>query len=248
MLNPIFRSPRTLTFGLLLAVLSVTFALPASAQYGRSPRSNEIRLRVGLFEPDGSSEYWQFGEAGDPNATVFTGEPSDFEDVSFGIEYVRYLGPRLGFVLGAGAWEGEEDQAYLFFEDQFGGDITHTTTVEVGTITAGFVFNLLDRNRRIVPYLGAGGGFYVWTLTEAGDFIDFGAFPPEVFTTIFEDEGETFGWYWQAGVRIGVTRNWSFLAEYREHDADDDLSGDFEGFGELDLSGEELSGGFVWTF
>lgn len=251
----IFRSPdqrsrrSVLSLSLVFAVVFVTFALPATAQYGRgSSRANEIRVRIGLFEPEGSSEYWQFGEAGDPLATVFTGQPSDFEDVSFGVDYVRHLSPRLAFTLGGSAWEGNEDQAYLFFEDQFGDDIVHNTNLEIGTLTAGFLFHLFDRNRRIVPYVGAGGGFYVWTLTEEGDFIDFNAVPPEIFTTRFEDDGQTFGWYWNAGVRIGITRNWSFLAEYRKHDASDSLSGDFEGFGDIDLSGKETSGGFVWTF
>jgi len=234
---------------LAIFLLLLLVALPALAQYGRSAsRDNEVRIRIGLFEPDGNSEYWQFGEAADPGSTVFTGDASDFEDVIVGVEYVRYLGPRLGFVLGASGWEGQEDQAYLFFEDQFGDDIVHRTSVEVGALTAGFVFNLIDRNRRIVPYVGIGAGFYIWSLDETGDFIDFGAFPLEVFSTRFEDEGEAFGWYWNAGLRVGITRNWSFFGEYRQHDADDDLSGDFEGFGNLDLSGDETSAGFVWTF
>lgn len=246
MSNKIFR--HTLRPAVVF-VLLLTVALPALAQYGRGPsRANEFRFRFGLFEPDGDSEYWQFGEVNAPGATVFTGDASDFEDLIGGIEYVRYMGPRLGFVLGLSGWEGQEDQAYLFFEDQFGGDIVHTTTVDVSALTAGFLFNLGNRNNRIVPYLGAGAGFYIWNLEEAGDFIDFGVFPLEIFTTRFEDDGEAFGWYWNAGVRIGITRNWSFLAEYRQHDADDSLSGDFEGFGDLDLSGTEMSGGFAWTF
>lgn len=255
--NRIFQS--TLRYGthrhgtfkhLLIFALLLVLALPALAQYGRSTtsRDNEIRIRVGLFEPDGDSEYWQFGEVSNPSSTVFTGTPGDFEDVVLGVEYVRYWGPRLGFTLGASGWEGREDQAYLFFEDQFGGDIVHETRVEVGTLTAGFLFNLFDRNRRIVPFVGIGGGLYIWNLEEAGDFIDFGVVPLEVFSTRFEDDGETFGWYWNAGLRVGITRNWSFFGEFRQHDADDDLAGDFEGFGDLDLSGEEITGGFVWTF
>jgi len=234
---------------LLLFVLLLTVALPALAQYGRGPsRANELRIRFGLFKPAGDSEYWQFGEAGNPGATVFTGDASDFEDVVVGAEYVRYLGPRLGFALGVSGWEGAEDQAYLFFEDQFGGDIVHTTTVDIGAFTAGFVYSLGNRNNRIAPYLGAGVGLYVWSLEEAGDFVDFNAFPLEIFTTRFKDEGEAFGWYWNAGIRVGITRNWSFLAEYRKHDADDTLSGDFEGFGKIDLSGTETTGGFAWSF
>jgi opacity protein-like surface antigen len=244
--NSVFRSSlrHLLIFSVLLLV-----ALPALAQYGRRPsRANEIRVRFGLFQPDGNSEYWQFGELGDPASTVFTGEPSDFEDLIVGAEFVRYLGSRLGFVLGASGWTGEQDQAYLFFEDQFGDDIVHRTRVEVGAVTAGLVLNLVDRNRRLVPYVGAGGGFYIWNLEETGDFVDFGAVPLEIFSTRFTDDGETFGWYWNAGLRVGITRNWSFYGEYRKHDAKDSLSGDFEGFGDLDLSGNETSGGFVWTF
>lgn len=229
------------------ALLALLVALPALAQYGRAPsRNNEIRIRAGVFTPDGDSEYWQFGEPGAPELTVFTGDADDFEDVVLGVEYIRYFSDRFGFVLGASGYEAEEQQAFLFFEDQFGGDIVHTTTLEVGTFTAGFVFHLLSRDRRLVPYVGAGGGVYSWNLEEAGDFIDFSNL--EIFFDRFEDDGEAFGWYWHAGLRVGLTRSWSFFGELRQHDAEDDLGGDFEGLGDLDLSGEEITGGFVWTF
>lgn len=239
----------TKTFKILgILALLAAVAAPAAAQRRPYLAENSIRFRLGLFEPDGNSEYWKFGELGDPDIPVFTGGPDDFDDLLGGIDYIRWLGPRTGLMLSGSGWSGEANQAYLFFEDQFGGDIVHQTTLDVGSVTAGIVFNLLPRDRRLVPYVGIGGGLYAWDLEEFGDFIDFSVTPLEVFRGRFTDDGVTVGWYWQAGVRVGLSRAWSFFGELREHSAEDSLSGDFSGFGDLDLSGREITGGFSWDF
>lgn len=232
--------------GLLVLLLAV--AAPALAQRHPGYTDNSIRLRFGLFEPDGDSDYWKFGELDDPNVPVFTGSADDFDDLLAGVEYIRYIGPRTGVMFSVSGYGSEQSQAYVFFEDQFGGDIVHRTRLDIGSLTAGILFNLLPRHRRLVPYVGVGGGFYAWELEESGDFIDFNTTPLSIFRGRFTDDGATLGWYWQAGLRVGLSRAWSFFGEIRGHEADDNLSGDFAGFGQLDLSGREISGGFWWDF
>jgi hypothetical protein len=45
-----------------------------------------------------------------------------------------------------------------------------------------------------------------------------------------------------------VGPSFAVFAEGRWHNAEDELSDDFEDFGDLDLSGRELTGGISWTF
>lgn len=229
--------------GLAAAGLVLAASAAEAQTYRRYGGDNSLRFRVGMLTPDGESAYWL------DNETVFTGEADDFEDIVVGGDFRFGIGERLGVMVSGDLWEGQEDQAYLDFEDSAGGDIFHTTTVDVGSLTAGLVFNLLPRDARLIPYVGAGGGFYFWTLTEEGDFIDFDdPLGPVIFTDLFEDEGEAIGWYGLVGLEVPVGPQWGLFAEGRWRSVEDELGGDFAGFGDLDLSGRELYLGASWRF
>lgn len=235
---------RDTTWMAMAAVGLVLAASAAEAQtYRRYGGDNELRFRVGLLTPAGESDYWR------ENAQVFTGEAEDFEDIALGADFRFGLGDRLGLIVSGDLFEGEEAQAYLDFVDARGADIFHTTTLDVSSLTAGLVFNILPRGSRIVPYVGAGGGFYFWTLTEEGDFIDFGdPAGPTIFNALFEDDGEALGWYALAGIDVPLGVRWSLFAEGRWHNVEDTLAGDFAGFGDLDLSGRQITLGASWRF
>jgi opacity protein-like surface antigen len=147
------------------------------------------------------------------------------------------------------AYGAEEDLAYRDFGDERDRDIFHTTTLDIASLTAGLTFNLTGRGAAVVPYLGVGGGVYFWNLEESGDFIDFGD-PDDlvIFTGTFDESGEALGWYWLAGVEVPLGAQWAFFAEGRWHQVEDELAGDFAGFGDLDLSGRQINGGFSWRF
>jgi opacity protein-like surface antigen len=229
-------------------LLIITLAAPASANqasrssHGHWGEEQALRIDLGLFEPRGESTYW------DEKAIDFTGDPEDFEDISVAIQYVRFLGPRLGLMVGGSFFDGGEDQEYLFFEDELGFPIRHRTDLEISSLTLGLLLHLARRDATIVPYVGIGGGIYFWRLTEVGDFIDFSTPRLDIFYDFFEDEGETLGYYYQAGLEVPVARNWSVYGEARWQRADDDLGGDFEGLGELDLSGRTITAGISWSF
>lgn len=224
-----------------LALAGVT----AEAQYyrGGGGSDNAFRFRAGIFTPEGESDYWT------ENELVFGSDADDFEDIALGADFRFALGSRLGLIVSGDLYEAEDDLAYLDFTDERGADIFHTTTLDVSALTAGLVFNLTPPDAAIVPYLGAGGGFYLWNLTEDGDFIDFAdPLGPSIFTTRFEDEGEALGWYLLAGIEVPVGARWSLFAEGRWHTVEDELSGDFAGLGDLDLSGRQITGGASWRF
>lgn len=229
---------------LALILLILVAAAPAAAQRrGRhDPPDHALRLRLGLFVPDGSSEYFE------DKALDFTGDAEDLEDLSFGLDYRLEVTPRFSLLFSGNLFEGQNDQHYLDFTDELGNEVEHTTTLEIASLTAGAVVHFAGPEAVVRPYVGAGGGLYTYRLEEAGEFIDFNPPPPEIFDGIFEEQGETFGYYWLAGLEVPVSRNFALFAEGRWHNADADFEDDFEDLGNLDLSGRDLSAGVTWRF
>jgi opacity protein-like surface antigen len=233
----------------LLVVMSLCFVTqPALAQYQSRPYTgpqvpaNHLRFTLGYFSPSGDSAYWQDKELD------FTGSPNDFEDVSVGLDYVRRLTERLGLLVSVNTWEGDARQAYRDYVDEFGADITHTTTVSTTSLEVGLLYSFTSRQSPVIPYVGGTAGYYAWELQEAGDFIDFGLFPPEIFSDSFTSDGDTFGWAGIFGLEIPFSHRWSMILEGRWQDAESELEGDFQGFGTLDLSGANFRIGAAWGF
>ncbi|MEA2600012.1 MAG: hypothetical protein QOF89_1004 [Acidobacteriota bacterium] len=241
-------SKTTRVFLALSGLLAVT-ALPAAAQHHRyssrrySPeRDGEFRIHVGSFRPDGKSDYFS-GIRQD-----FTGaEPNDFEDANFGLDYLMPLSGRLSLMFSGSVYQGNTTNAYRDFADNFGNRIRHDTTLDIASVTAGLVLHLTGPDTAIQPYIGAGGGAYPWRLKESGDFIDFGPASHPVFSADLKSDGTAFGYYFLGGIEAPISRRVSLFAEGRWTRVDDDLQGDFEGFGKLDLSGREIAAGLSWS-
>lgn len=241
----------TLSIFALVGALLVA-AVPSEAQRPYRPydEPNQLRLRIGVFEPDGESDYW------DSKELDFTGDAADFEDLIGGADYLRQVGDHWQAVFSFSGYTGETDQEYLDFVEANSIPIVHTTTLDVAIFSAGLNYQFGGPNSRFRPYVGGGVGAYVWELTEDGDFIDFGTQNLEIFTDTFLDDGAAGGYYFTAGLDIGLTQALDLFAEGRWHNADDELEGDFDGacaaFGsrncELDLSGTELTVGLAWRF
>jgi outer membrane protein W len=217
-------------------------ALPAAAQGGWYGADQNFRLRLGGFQPEGDSEYWHHKEA------AFTGEASDLEDLSFGVDYRVDLAPHFGIQFSSSTYEGDTVQEYRDFVDSDGFGIRHNTRLEVSSATLGAVILLGGPNAPVRPYLGAGGGAYFWRLTEDGEFVDFTPPPPVIFGATLESEGTAFGYYAQAGLEVPLGRQWGLFVDGRWQQVEDDLDDDFAGFGKLDLSGIDVGAGISWRF
>jgi opacity protein-like surface antigen len=223
-----------------IAVAAVALATPATAQQYYAPE-NGMRFRGGIFSPNAEGDYW------DEKFFGFTGSPDDFEDFTIGVEYIRTLNPFVDLVVGGSYYEALEDQAYRDFEDSDGLSIVHTTAVENSNFEVGVRFRLAPLHSPVIPYVGGGGSVVMWRLTEHGDFIDFT--PPEtIFFDDFQDDGVALGYFLMAGIEVPVGPYFGIFAEGRWRDASDELSGEFENFGDLDLSGTEITGGVIWRF
>lgn len=224
---------------LILAAV-VLLAVPAGAQF--RDWNHELRVRSGLFAPEGGPDYWEEKEQD------FTGDVDDLEDGYFGVDYRYAFNPVMGLMVSVDGYESSDYTEYLDFEDQAGFGIEHLQTFEVSSVTAGFVLRLGSPRSPVVPYIGAGGGFYTWRLEESGEFIDFDSNSLEIFEGTFYDEGTAPGWYAVAGLDVSFGSGFSFFAEARKTEASDELGDDFEGFGDLDLSGLQVGGGIGWKF
>ena len=231
---------KTLRNPLVIAALAALVALPAVAQRGPYGGDGTFRVRFGEFTPRGENDYWI------DTRNDFTGDEDDFADDLLGVDYLHPLGPRMSLLVGISAWESDFAQQYDDFVDPNGLGIFHTTSFELTALEAGLVWNLLDRGASISPYVGVGAGYYDWTLTEDGEFIDFGDL--SIFDARFTDSGDSFGWFWLAGIEIPIGSTASVFAESRWNDVDDNLTGDFEGLGTLDLSGHSITFGIGWGF
>lgn len=221
-------------------------AVPAFAQrggHGRyyAGREDAFRIHLGDFRPDGDSDYWRDKEAD------FTGSIDDFENASFGLDYLLPLGDRLSLVFSGSIFEGDSTNSYRGFVDNFGDRIRHDTTLQIASGTVGLQLYLTGPAAAVQPYVGVGAGAYPWQLEESGDFIDFGTASRTIFSATLKSDGVAFGYYGLAGLEAPITRRVSIFAEGRWTQVEDDLSGDFEGFGKIDLSGREFAAGLSWS-
>jgi opacity protein-like surface antigen len=210
--------------------------------YSSGYSSGSLRLKIGMLEPDGESEFW------DTQFQDFTGAVSDLDDIVLGVDYLWPLGRSTSLAFGVSFWEGETTQAYRDYTDSIGSSIRHTTTLQATDVTVALIYRFGHRDSTLAPYIGAGGGFVWWRLEETGDFIDFASSELPIVFAHYQAEGTTSEVFAVAGLEMALTPSWSFLVEGRWRRADDELGDDYGGFGEIDLSGTELTAGFALRF
>jgi hypothetical protein len=233
---------RSTTLAVIVATIILAgFSFDASAQGNWQPGDfGAVRGYLGVFSPQGDSEYWN------DTFDVFTGSPSSFEDVVFGVDYLWRTSRRSGLLFGTSFYSGATTQAYLDWVDGDGNDISHTTTLNLTDLTAAYIWRFGAHGAR--PYIGGGGGLLWWGLREEGYFIDF-ADPdlPVVFAS-YDAGGTTWELFALAGLDVPLGYRWSFFIEGRYRWSEAELDDDFSGFGTIDLSGLQLVGGLSWNF
>ncbi len=226
---------------ILIATLFLLNIATAEAQWMRHYEpSSQLRFRFGLFEPNGDSDGWDTVFEG------FTGQPSDLQDFVWGADFLWLTGRHTGILFGASAYRGKTTSAYEDWQAADGGEIRHTTSLEISDLTAAFVYRF--SNGPVRPYVGLGGGIVWYTLADEGEFIDFGSPDLPVIWAWYGARDTTFEVFGLAGLDIPLSHNWSFIVEARYRWAEDTLSEDFAGFGELDLSGYKISVGIGISF
>jgi hypothetical protein len=224
-----------------------------NATNGQWLEQGQFRLRLGMFEPRGSSSFW------DENFSVFDGSTSDFRDLTYGMDLLWSVNPYSSVMVSLSNYEGSTNQFYRPLSDgsvpttDLGYPLTsvgHTSRLNITPLTVGFVFYPAGRRAPVIPYLGVGGGLYFWRWSEFGDYCDGSVDPCAEFSDRYQSDGVTGGVFLVGGLDIPVRPTWSLFVEGRLHRSTTSVSTDvaLNGADKLDLSGTEYTAGFAWKF
>ncbi len=198
---------------------------------------------------------WLSGRAGsdwyDFVTDQLTLERKNFNGPGVGTDVGITLHPRMDLMVGFDYSQTSTPSEYRRFVDNNRLPIEQTTELRGATLSGGLKFALTERGRdvgrlawvprKLVPYVGAGGGAMWFKVRQFGDFVDY------VDLSVFTDAFESSGWAPTAhvfgGVDIRVLRRGYVTFDARYTWAKGDLGADWIDFDPIDLSGLRLSAG-----
>jgi opacity protein-like surface antigen len=229
-----------------VGLLALTTA-SAQAQVVQVSRSGDSRHAIGfnfgyffVTSVDGRA-------SGTPDDTILANlddlafEVNDFNNVTFGGEYLFAINDYLEAGVGAGYYQKTVNSVYANFVNTNGSEIEQDLKLRIVPVTATIRFLPVGRTAPVQPYVGAGIGFFNWRYSEIGDFVDF-----DNNNTVFSNRSDPFiadgtavGPVLLAGVRFPVGDALTFGGEVRWQKATGDTGGLNAGFlGEkIDLGG-----------
>ncbi len=209
-----------------------------------------LGFRIGRLFPKADSELF------DMVTSELTLDKSDFQSVDFGIDGGANLHERIDLIFSLDYSKRTLDSEFRDYVDEFDLPITQTTTFQQLPLTAGIKFLLIPRGRqvgrfsfipsRVVPFVGAGGGYLWYRFRQVGDFVDFETY--EIFSAHLESNGWTPTVYAGGGADINLVKNLYLTMDLRYFWAEERLKRDFVGFDELDLAGLRVTAGLQWHF
>ena len=215
----------------------------------RAPRI-QLGFRVGYAGATAGSEIFDFSRE------ELTLEKGDFSGGLFGAEVAYRASERLDLAL---AFSNSSTRTRSEFRDWIGEDdlpIEQETTFirRPFTVSARYFFS--DRGRavsrfawipnRMTPYLGGGVGVMWYEFTQDGDFVDFQDLA--IFTTRFNSDGTSLMGHVLGGLELSVSPRIVANLEGRYEFASAEMSQDFVGFDDIDLSGFQVSVGLGLRF
>jgi len=231
------------------AAILLLGARPARAQAVDPLGHSHLSMYMGVFEPQGDSDLWDFNEE------FTTQDVVDFDDFIGGISFGVPLGRFADMDFGTSFYDGHADVVYRDIFTVDGDKIHQEHRLQLMPFEVSFKLFLIPRVSSgghlypLVPYLGGGGGILLWRYREEGLFVDDIEDPFFVFADDRETRGVTPTLHALAGMEIQFTPAAVMFFEGRYHWAEDDLGSDFDSaFDDFDLSGFSLTAGFTWRF
>ena len=111
-------------------------------------------------------------------------------------------------------------------------------------ITATVRFLPIGRGSAVQPYVGGGVGFFNWSYSEDGEFVDFS--DGTVFVETYKADGTAVGPVVLGGIRFGIGDAFTTGFEYRWRKAEGDIDRVESGLtgDKIDLGGSLIT----WTF
>ena len=234
-----------------------------------APRVGAAQSPVGQQEPNRRPDFlfgqprgslglhgsWVFARSGsdlfDFVTRQLTLDKSDFSGPGIGADTTVNFLPRLAAQFGFEWSRKTTGSEYRAFTDNNSLPINQDTTLKVVHLTAGVRYALANPGidvsrfawvpRRVVPYVGAGGGAVYYDFLQRGDFVDFQDL--SVFPDVFQSKGWAPSAHAFGGVDIKLYRALFATMEGRYWYAHAKLGSDFVGFDPIDLSGFRISAG-----
>lgn len=225
---------KVLVSATLAAALLAVAAHPASAQSislnlgGFVPRAEDARVTDDVLYENLNFLYFNI---------------RDFKGATFGGEFLFPVGGNLEAGFGLNYYQRTVPSVYADLVDEDGSEIEQDLKLRIVPVTMLVRFMPLGRRSSFQPYIGAGIGLLAWRYSENGEFVDYSDY--SIFRDKFTASGTVVAPLVVGGLRIPLTRSFSFGGEIRYQKANVDIGSDFYG-DRLDLGG--VSGLATFTF
>jgi len=257
------RTRSTLAALFSVAILVAGTPATASAQDEGPPPAPSRSPDFYFEKPLGSIGVrgnWVFARGGSDIFSFLTSQltldKGDFRARGFAADLAIALTPRVDVVGGFELARSSSRSEYRDFVDNDRLPIEQTTSLSTVNLTGTLRYALVPRGeavgrlawvpRRVVPYVGAGGGACWYELSQTGDFVDF------VDLSVFSDSFDSRGWspsaHGVAGIDLQLHRRLFATVEARYVRSSATLGTDFIDFEPIDLSGLRTSAGINFRF
>jgi outer membrane protein W len=231
----------TIAFG---ASFTLGLAAPAHAQSGNGYLFHEpegrLTIRAGYDHANAGSDVFA------QSISTLTINKADFSGLTLGAEGSIVLNSRLDLSVDVGFSHAGKASEFRNFIDNNNLPIEQTTSFDRVPLTANLRYYLTEPGRsvgklawipnKIVPWIGAGGGFMWYRFRQQGDFVDFSN--NNVFTATLESSDWVGMAQGMAGADISLSPRVALRADARYVYAKAQLNASsFSGFDRIDLSG-----------
>ncbi len=241
--------------------VAITSPVPALAVHRHHPGGDsEVSFSLSYVEPRGRSELWR------RNEKDLTLSPQDLDEAALGARIGSVINNYVVFDVGVSYTDARETSRYRNFSAApFGDPIKQKVRFRTLPVTFTLRFLPFGRYReagagrtiqKVSPYIGFGAGAVLWKYREAGEYVDRTTLA--IVSDRFRSRGIAPEIHGVLGVDVALNRNLSLYVEGLVSRARDDLSGDFErkadlsrdfdGFDDLDLSSDAVTAGLRLRF
>jgi len=201
--------------------------------------SGTLGLRVSWLSNRSGSDWYDFV------TDQLTIDRKNFNGPGIGTDLGITISPRLDVMVGFDYSQSTTASEYRRFVDNNRLPIEQSTLLRGASISGGLKFALTERGRevgrlawvprKVVPYIGAGGGAMWFQVRQHGDFVDY--VDLSVFTDVFESSGWAPTAHAFGGVDVRVMRRAYVTFDARYLHGRGNLGAAFKGYDKIDLSG-----------
>lgn len=209
-----------------------------------------LSVRLGAAQPMATGRIYDF------TSKLLTVDRVDYLGFSGAIDLDVMLTRRLALQFGTALSARNSPSSYRDFVDNNDKEIQQHTSLRRAPVTVGVKAYLTNPGRsvgrfawvpsKLTPYVAAGGGGMYYFFRQSGDFIDFKT--NDVFNTTLDSDGWAAMAYAAGGVNYSFASNMDLVTEARYEQSSAKLSSNFQGFGNINLSGLSMTAGLHLRF